>query len=117
MNKNNFNLVYVDNKKIARLIYNFIQAKVIYNFSFCSYKNSNDNDLIKEIIQLVQCDLNNYLVKLINQFPPTSIIKNTDDIPMVIDLIIAKWKPIIQEEIEFQINLINTNLFNKEKAS
>lgn len=119
--KNNYNydLIYISNSKVTHLIYNFIQKRIDYHFSYRSFENMiyNEQAFINSISYLIEPELYTYLMALIKQYPPYSLIKKPDDIPIIVDLIITKWNPIIKTELESRINYINLSLLNIKRAS
>ncbi len=117
--KHNCNLIYVDNVKIAHLIYNFIQERIDHHLTSYSgfYLTHNEQTSISNVSQVIESELYSYLSTLINKHLPYSITKNIGPLPVFLEFLITKWNPVIKEELEQKINYINLIFYNKKEAS
>lgn len=116
--KHNNNIVYVDNVKIAQLVYVFIQARIDHSFTSysCRYLTHNEQLCMSNISHLIEADLYIYLSTLISDYLPSSVIKDIGDLPLFIEHLIIKWSPVIKDEIEQRINYIAFNSHKKKEA-
>ena len=87
--KHNCNLTYIDNQKIAHLIYDFIQEKIDQRISSysCADLMHNEQESLSSISHIIENDMYSYISTLIDKHLPYSIIKNIGELPIFIDFL------------------------------
>lgn len=117
--KSNSNFVYIDNQKIAHIIYNYIQVQIDQQLALYSTLDliHNEQANLAHISNIIENDLYEYISTLINKHIPSSVINNIGELPVFIEFLISKWNPIIRTELEYRIELLNPNSSNKQQVS
>jgi hypothetical protein len=115
----NNSFVYIDNVKIAHLVYDFIQERIdqqLASYS-CADLIHNEQDSLSSITHIIENEMYSYISTLIHKNLPVSIIKNIGELPIFIEFLITKWNPVIKEELALRINYIISSSFKKQQVS
>lgn len=117
--KSNSNFVYINNQKIAHIIYNYIQVQIDQQLALYSTLDLTFSKQahLAHISNIIENDLYQYISTLINKHLPSTVIKNIGELPVFIEFLISKWSPIIRTEIEHKIELLNPSSTNKQQVS
>lgn len=115
----NNNFVYIDNQKIAHIIYNYIQERIYQQLASYSTLDLFYNEQVHliHISHIIEENLYEYIFTLINKHLPSSVIKNIGELPVFIEFLISKWTPIIRTELEYRIELLNLGILNKQEGT
>lgn len=115
----NNNFLYIDNQKIAHIIYKYIQERIDQQLASYSTLDliHNEQVYLIHISHIIEYDLYEYISTLINKHLPSSVIKNIGELPVFIEFLISKWSPIIRTELEYRIELLNLGLLNQQQGT